>query len=138
MVILVLEDEMLLAMDMEDALAKAGHEVMGPCTSVQSALAAAEHRKPDLVLTNINLGEGGGNGIDAAREFLRRYDVPALFVSGSKEEAFQGRDAALGILSKPCRPEQIASSVEAVKAVMDGVKPDFVPPGLELFSGNDD
>jgi two-component system, response regulator PdtaR len=137
MVILVLEDEMLLAMDMEDALAKAGHEVIGPCTSVQSALLAAEHRKPDLVLTNINLGEGG-NGVDAAREFLRRYDVPALFVSGSKEEAFRAREAALGILSKPCRPEQIVSSVRAVKAVMDGVRPDFVPPGLELFTGNDE
>ena len=132
MVILLLEDEVLLAMDMADALTKAGHEVLGPCSSVAAAIAIADDRTPDLLLTNIDLKQGG-SGIDAAREFLHRYHVPAVYVSGSKESAFRAREAALGLLSKPCRADQIVSSVRAVGSLMVGAKPEFVPPGLQLF-----
>jgi CheY-like chemotaxis protein len=133
MVILLLEDEVLLAMDMADALTEAGHDVLGPVSSVAAALVLAEHRTPDLLLTNIDLKQGG-SGIDAAREFLQRYHVPAVYVSGSKEAAFRAKEAALGLLSKPCRADQIVASVKALGTLMDGARPEFVPPGLQLFA----
>jgi DNA-binding response OmpR family regulator len=123
----------MLAMDMADALTKAGHEVLGPCSSVAAALAMADDRAPDLLLTNIDLKQGG-SGVDAAREFLHRHHVPSDFVSGSKAAAIRAKQAALRLLSKPYRVDQIVASVRAVKSLMDGAKPTFVRPGLHLFS----
>jgi DNA-binding response OmpR family regulator len=75
--ILIIEDEPLVAQTLEDAVQDAGHEVLGPVASVGAALSLAEQNKPDLVMTNINLGIGG-KGVVAAREILQRHQVPSL------------------------------------------------------------
>lgn len=132
MIIVLIEDEWLVARDMEDALTQAGHRVHAH-TSVIPALAQAEETHPDLVLTNIHLG-AGGDGIDAASQFLQRFGVPSLFVSGSRKEAEAARGLALGILVKPCRAEQIVATVNAASDVIAGREPALVPAGLELFA----
>jgi DNA-binding response OmpR family regulator len=123
--ILLLEDEWLLARDMEHALRQAQHDVVGCFATVPEALSAADDSHPDLVLTNIVLGSGG-SGIDAARK-LAEMGIPSVFVSGSQEQANESRDAAIGILVKPCRAEQIGSSVVAIQAVLAGTEPRHVP-----------
>src|SRR3954447_2721286 len=98
MFVLLLEDEWLVARDMERALRNAGHRVTA-CTSVSEALSCAVQGRPDLMLTNVDLGVGG-SGLEAAGVFLRRFGVPSLFVSGSRKAAEAAKGAALGILTK--------------------------------------
>ena len=136
MEILVVEDEALIAMDIEAALTDAGHLVRGPASTATRALALAEMSRPDLALVNINLRDGHGSGIHLARELQRRWSTPSVFISGQGEEARANQDAALGHLSKPYRMEAVVQTVEAAKLLIDGQPvPDYaLPHELRLFS----
>ena len=72
MILLVAEDEVLIALVLERALRDAGHEVLGPAATPEEALALVEETRPELALIDINL-TGGGDGIALARaRALRR------------------------------------------------------------------
>ena len=111
---------------------EAGHEVVGCFAEVAEALPAALALRPDLVLTNIVLGTGESGIIAATR--LLEAGLPSIFVSGSREDAEAAKGAALGILEKPCRAEQIADSIEAIGEVLAGGEPTYVPNGLTIFA----
>ena len=134
MIILVVEDESIIGLELEGRLEDAGHEVLGPASTVSSALELAEAKRPDLALVDINLGDGG-SGIDLARQLLHRWGTPSLFLSGQTQEARENEDAAVGRLGKPFNAAAVLESVEVAKAISDGkpVSPTNVPPELELF-----
>lgn len=90
MIILLVENEPLIAIVLEEGLRDAVHTVRGPAPTVEGALEMAQHEPPELALVNINL-RGGGSGIDLAREMLDRWGVPSLFVSGQRIEAYANR-----------------------------------------------
>lgn len=133
MIILIVEDEALIAMALEADLNDAGYEVLGPASTVGRALELAEATPPDLALVDINL-RGGGSGIEVARELLERWDAPSLFVSGQRLDAHRNKDAAIGYLGKPYSPQAVIASIEAASCILKGSPPDYVPPGLELFN----
>ena len=139
MQILVVEDETLIAMDIEALLTDAGHTVRGPASTAALALELAELSRPDLALVNINLRDGHGAGIGLARELLDRWGVPSLFISGKAREAAQNSDAALGHLKKPYRLESVLASVEVAKLMMDGqrVPETAVPRELTVFRNDE-
>ena len=132
MLVLLVEDDFLIAMAMQDALEAVGYEVVGPAATVAEALRLVETRRPDLALVDITL-RGGDSGVDLCRA-LRRRDVPCLFVSGEPTRARAARDIALGYLAKPCREQTIIESVECVDRLLHGIRPDCLPHGLELFA----
>ena len=138
--VLVVEDEALLALSLEGALSAAGYAVCGPTATAAEALKLAERRPPKLAIVNINLRDGRGAGIELARELLDRWGVPSLFVSGQRTEAHANRDAALGYIGKPYRPETVLKSVEVALLISEGRSPPpaAVPRELELFQGADD
>ncbi len=131
MVILLVEDDFLIAMAMQDALEAVGYEVIGPAATVADALRLVERRWPDLALVDISLRDGD-SGVDLCRA-LRHRDVPCLFVSGEPTRARAARDAALGYVAKPCREQTIVESVECVDRLLHGGSPGRLPHGLELF-----
>lgn len=133
--ILVVEDNYLLAASLATTLADAGHEVVGPAASIDDALQLAEVQPPELALLDIEL-QGGGSGVDLARELLLRWNLPCLFVSGTAEQARANQDLALGYVPKPYGPETVLASVEVAKLLGDGKRPESIPGGLELFAGN--
>ena len=112
----------------------AGHQVVGTAATASRALEIAEASTPDLALVDINLRDGS-SGIEVARELLRRWNAPSLFVSGQSRAAHANKDAALGYIDKPYTPETVVASIEVAKAVLEGVTPTppEVPRGLELF-----
>lgn len=132
--ILVVEDEPLLAMTLEASLLDAGHQVVGTAATASRALEIAEKATPELALVDINLRDGS-SGIDVARELLRRWGAPSLFVSGQSRAAHANQDAALGYIDKPYTPETVVASIEVAKVVLGGghLAPPEVPRGLELF-----
>ena len=131
MLILLVEDDFLIAMAMQDALEAVGYEVIGPAATIAEALRLVETRRPNLALVDITL-RGGDSGVDLCRA-LRRRDVPCLFVTGEPTRARAARDAALGYVAKPCREQTIVESVECVDRLLRGIRPSRLPHGLELF-----
>jgi CheY-like chemotaxis protein len=101
--ILIVEDEILIALDMREMLEASGHTVVGIAESAERAVATAVRERPDLVLMDIAL-VGLRDGIDAAIELRARLDIPSLFITAHPDSALRQRAQAakpLGFLAKP-------------------------------------
>ena len=143
MIILLVEDEPLIAMVLGEVLADAGHTVRGPASTVRCGLKTLESGLPDLALPDLALVDinlrNGDSGIDLARELLSRWGVPSLFISGQSIEAHANRDAALGFIGKPYSSEAVLASIKVLEHIMDGSPPPGprIPRELELFEKPD-
>ena len=131
--ILIVEDEMVVAWDIQSTLESAGHTVVGVAMTISEAVKISENNCPDLSLVNINLKDGKGAGIDFARNLLNKCGAPSLFISGQVKEARENKDAALGYLGKPWRSRTLLASVDVAHRLINGENPNPVPPELELF-----
>lgn len=131
--ILVVEDEALIAMELEMSLIDAGYQVLGPVSTARKALDLVTETAPDFALIDINLADGRGTGIPLARTLRTEFGVPTLFLSGQVTEATANQDAALGLLRKPFSGTEVAGTLDAVHAVLEGKAPLYVPRGLDLF-----
>jgi len=114
MIILLVEDEALVALTLEMTLSEAGYTVLGPVATVRRALNLAEQTVPDLALVNIHLRDGG-SGIELAGELRSRWTVPVLFVSGQRADAHAHRDLALGYLGKPYDANAVLASITFIR-----------------------
>jgi AmiR/NasT family two-component response regulator len=96
---LILEDEALIAMDIEDTLEKLGLEIMGWHRTVEGALAQIDEVAPDLALLDINLG----NGVTSlpVAQYLKNCRVPFAFLTGYGRSALLGDFPDVDVLSKP-------------------------------------
>jgi len=134
--ILLVEDELLIAVALEAALTEAGYSVAGPVPSAKDARELIERgERPVLAIININLRDGHGAGIELAREVLSRWGIHSLFVSGQRTEALANRDAALGYVNKPYSPQTVVQSVDVALRLLEGkLEEGPAPPReLELF-----
>lgn len=132
MIVLLVEDDPLVAMTLENALAEAGHTVHGPAFTAKHALEIATREKLTLALVDINLLDGHP-GVGLARELLKRWRVPSLLVSGECEEAHANQDAAIGYISKPYAPETVLAGVEVAEHLIEGTPVPEIPAQLEFF-----
>jgi CheY-like chemotaxis protein len=101
--ILIVEDELFVAMDIELAVIKAGHLVVGFAGTAERAITLADEMRPDLILMDIRLG-GDRDGVDAAIEIRQRFDIPSLILSAYSDAETRERAApaqALGFMAKP-------------------------------------
>jgi len=78
--ILIVEDEHIVALDLQGLLAELGFEAVGHAASAPEAVALANELKPDLALIDINLN-GKEDGIDAARQIQRDIGIPVIYVT---------------------------------------------------------
>jgi two-component system, response regulator PdtaR len=134
MKVLVVEDDVLIAMTICDMLTQAGHSVVGPVSTAGAALEWAWAELPDFALINIDLADQH-KGTDLARTLRRELGVNSYFVSGNLTAAKEAADASLGFISKPCSQNLLRESLEVAQALMDGVsmKSRKLPDGLVLF-----
>lgn len=112
--ILVVEDELWAALDMEWVVRKLGHEVVGPAATADEAIRLAESELPDLVLMDIRLANDS-DGVTAAIEIRRRLGIASLFVSAHGELATRQRAEAAepaGFIEKPFAPETLAIAID--------------------------
>lgn len=108
--VLVVEDEYLVAMDLELSLVAAGYVVVGIAASGAEALAMAARAAPDVATMDINL-QGAMDGIDTAAQLRERFGIRSLFITAYSDAAIRSRGAAvdpLGWETKPFEPERIA------------------------------
>ncbi len=108
--ILVVEDEVLIAMDIEAELEAAGWTVVGPVGTVDRAIALAATPGLSGAVLDINLGHETSFPI---AEALERAGVPYLFLSGGSEENLPAAFCNHRILSKPIRYDDLHAALAA-------------------------
>jgi PAS domain S-box-containing protein len=92
--ILLVEDEVIIAMDEAALLGRHGFEVV-TAASGEEAIEAAETRNVDLILLDIDLGRGKMDGTEAARTILSRREVPIVFLTNHTEQEYVERAARI-------------------------------------------
>jgi CheY-like chemotaxis protein len=109
--VLIIEDEPIIAMDLENLVSELGHKVVAIASSRDEAVAKAHAERPGLVLADINLGEGG-SGIDAVNEILASFNIPVIFITAYPEKLLTGeRPEPTYLIAKPFLPETVQATV---------------------------
>jgi len=80
--ILIVEDEMLIALNLKNRLEHRGYQVLPTAVSVTQAVESAIQERPDIILVDVIL-KGAQDGIDAACTIVEKYAVPILFITGN-------------------------------------------------------
>lgn len=109
--VLIVEDEMLVALLLEDFLIEFGCTPMGPCGSVAEALKAVGEDAFDLAVLDVNLG---GERVYPVADALTERHIPFLFVSGYGEEAIPDGREEWKVCAKPFRADVLATMLSAV------------------------
>ncbi len=111
--VLIVEDEMVVATDLQETLVELGYEVLRIANTGQGAIRVSEEEAPDVVLMDIRL-RGKIDGIAAANEITRRWRIPVVFVTGSASDELLARakaTGAYGYLIKPFRSQELDATV---------------------------
>ena len=129
--ILIVEDEFLVALDLEAALTEFGHDCAGIAPDLETAMRLAD-TKPDLALVDINLRDGP-TGPQIAEHLTRDHGVVVLFVTANPRMAPAGLAGAVGVLSKPCDGNVIRAAIAYALDRRNGAPLMAPPAGLMLF-----
>ena len=116
--LLIVEDEIILAMDMKARLTDMGYTVVGMVSTGMDAIAAAEQHLPDLILMDIRLC-GRMDGIDAALEIRKCHCFPMIFLTAYADEETRQRAQAVGpheFLSKLTADSDLHTAIETALA----------------------
>ena len=109
--VLVVEDEPIIAMDIEALVTEIGHVVVDIADTRATAVEAALRHRPDLVLADIQLADGS-SGIDAVREILNAFRVPVIFITAYPDRLLTGqRPEPTFLISKPFRTETVQTTI---------------------------
>jgi CheY-like chemotaxis protein/DNA-directed RNA polymerase specialized sigma24 family protein len=109
--VLIIEDEPLIAMDIESLVRSLGHSVNGVARTHNEAVTAVERRRPGLVLADIQLADGS-SGLDAVNEMLKRFSVPVIFITAYPERLLTGeRPEPAFLITKPFQPETVKAVI---------------------------
>jgi len=128
--ILIVEDEMLVACELEAVLEDLGHEPVGIAPDLPSALQLADVGI-DLALVDLNLRDGlTGPEIGAS---LCQDGVAVLFVTANPRILGDGIDGAIGVITKPTDERSVASAVAYALRVKQGDVQAAPPSCLRLF-----
>jgi len=109
--ILIIEDEPLIAMDLEALVVDIGHTVQAVARTHKDAVAAVGRKRPGLVLADIQLADGS-SGLEAVNEILKSFEVPVIFITAYPERLLTGQKPEPAFLvTKPFQPETVKALV---------------------------
>ncbi len=110
--ILIIEDEAIIAMDLQSIVSDMGHALTGVARTRDSAVTLAKTDRPDLILADIQLADNS-SGIDAVRDILDHFGtIPVIFITAFPERLLTGeRPEPAFLISKPYGEEQVRSAV---------------------------
>jgi CheY-like chemotaxis protein len=120
--VLIIEDEPIIAMDIEELVRSCGHRVVGVAASEAEAVEIAHRVRPGLILADINLGRGG-DGSAAVARIMRDHYAPVIFVTAYPERLLTGEALEpTFVITKPFEPLTLA--IATYQAVTGGVRLD--------------
>jgi DNA-binding NtrC family response regulator len=102
--ILIVEDEFLIALEMQMTLADAGYRILGPARTIREALRLIEGSKPDAAFIDCNLNGEPASGVALA---LKASGVPFAVVTGYGRDSLPPAFAHGLIAGKPLSPDRV-------------------------------
>lgn len=110
--VMIIEDEPIIAMDIEGIVTDAGHRVFGVAQTRDEAVELGADGRPDLILADIQLADES-SGIDAVNDLLAAHgDLPVIFITAFPERLLTGeRPEPAFLITKPFRVEQVLSAI---------------------------
>ncbi|AXH11282.1 response regulator [Halarcobacter bivalviorum] len=112
--VLIVEDEILIAMDIKNTIEKLGHEVIDTVTNCDDALKSIQRELPDLLFVDINLGKNKKDGIDTVLEIRKNNNIPVVYISAFNDKDTIERAAEtypLNYLAKPYKRDNIKATL---------------------------
>jgi DNA-directed RNA polymerase specialized sigma24 family protein len=109
--IMIIEDEPLIAMDIEDMVISLGHRVTGIARTHTEAVALFKKAAPCMILADIQLADGS-SGIEAVNEILETANVPVIFITAFPERLLTGdRPEPAFLVTKPFNPDMVKALI---------------------------
>ena len=113
--VLVVEDEKIIAKDIESTLKRIGHESAGSVARGEDALIAAEKERPDMVLMDITL-KGEMDGIEAAKIINDRFHIPIVYITAHQDEDTIEKTKGTnpyGYITKPLDDRDLSTAINS-------------------------
>lgn len=110
--ILIIEDEPMIALDLQDLLEDAGFDVAGVAGKLETALALIETKKFDAAVIDANLG---GISSSPAAAALADRSVPFIVLSGYSFKQHEAAFPKALFIQKPCRPDQLINALKDMR-----------------------
>lgn len=109
--VLIIEDEPLIALDLENVMTSIGHKVQAIARTRTEAVAAFKAKRPGLVLADIQLADGS-SGLDAVNDILQIVEVPVVFITAFPEQLLTGlRPEPTFLIPKPFQSETVKAVI---------------------------
>jgi CheY-like chemotaxis protein len=109
--VLIIEDEMVIALDLEQLVENLGHRTLGIARTRAEAIELARGRRPGLILADMQLADGS-SGLEAVNDLLHSFEVPVIFISAHPERFLTGvRPAPACLISKPYQQSTVSAIV---------------------------
>jgi DNA-directed RNA polymerase specialized sigma24 family protein len=109
--ILIIEDEPLIAMDIEQLVEGLGHKVTGIARTHREAVAMFSKTNPRMILADIQLADGS-SGIDAVNDILTTQSIPVIFITAFPERLLTGeRPEPTFLVTKPFNPDMVKALI---------------------------
>jgi DNA-directed RNA polymerase specialized sigma24 family protein/CheY-like chemotaxis protein len=109
--ILIIEDEALIALDLENIVENLGHRSMGIARTRSEAIALSKTKRPGLILADIQLADGS-SGLEAVNDLIATFEVPVIFITAYPERFLTGeRPEPAFLVSKPYQKSMISALV---------------------------
>jgi two-component system, response regulator PdtaR len=119
--ILIVEDDFLIAAQMEGALQNAGFQIAGIAASAAEALEYAASEHPLLCVMDVRLF-GDRDGVDAALDLFRTYGIRCIFATAHSDDDVRGRAAAADPLGWLPKPYTMASLIRLVRRAVSELR----------------
>lgn len=136
--VLIVEDEILIAMELEETISDMGHEVVGLAADKPTALALAQEGV-DVALVDLNLRDGE-TGVEVGRRIVSEHGAAVVFVTANPLQIRGGVPGAVGVLSKPASRKALAGAVTYALLRREARRNDVPtalpapPAGMEVFA----
>lgn len=129
--VLIVEDEVLIALDMEAMIEDLGHDPVGIAPDSDDALRLAETQQPDVALVDLHLRDGlTGPQIG---KLLSELGITVVFVTANPRLLGDGIPGTIGVVPKPTDDRAIGGAIAYAMSVRHG-RPMPPPPALQPFS----
>lgn len=112
--ILVVEDEIIIAMEIADRLKSMGYDVLRIVSNGNDAIRTAQNEQPDLILMDIMI-QGNIDGIETATRIRTKIDIPVIYLTANADESTLERakvSDAFGYLIKPFEEKELNTTIE--------------------------
>jgi CheY-like chemotaxis protein len=109
--VVIIEDEPLIALDLERLVTSLGHRVVKIARTERQAIEAVSRTRPGLILADIQLADES-SGLDAVNEILRQFSVPVIFITAYPQRLLTGtRPEPTFLITKPFHPDNVKAII---------------------------